>query len=380
MLLAVCLLLTGLQLRPTDPPRAVPDPTLLGVPFQRYTTRDAYDRTITFYLSVPPKTERPEGLPIVLFIGGSGSQSLFSKRGDRIAGGFQNILLMEEKGRARVLVVEKPGVKFLDAPERPGSAIGATEEFLREHTLPRWAEANAAALRAAWTLRGINRTRTLVIGHSEGGIVAARVAAEVPQVTHVASLSGGGPTQLYDLAEFQRQPGPGDKPGDAERRVDSFYAEWAKVQKNPDSIKDFWLGHPNRRWSSFLKDSVTEEMLRSKAKIFLAQGTEDRSVSVGSFDVLVAELNARGRSVTSERVQGADHGFRTADMPPGSPNGMQAMFDKVLAWFFAGVANAKVLCLRYGRCDLPREPFDSRRAGFCSAAAVRRPSIPLPHQ
>jgi pimeloyl-ACP methyl ester carboxylesterase len=335
MYLGLCFLFLGLNLNRAGPPRAVPDPTLLGIPFQRYTTRDSYDRTITFYLSIPPKTEKPEGLPIVLFIGGSGCQSLFSKRGDRIASGYQNILLTQEKGRARVLVVEKPGIKFLDAPERPGSAIGASEEFLKEHTLQRWAEANVAALRAAWTLRGIDRSRTLVIGHSEGGIVAARVAAEAPEVTHIASLAGGGPTQLFDLAEFQAQPRVDDKPGDAERRVAFVYTEWAKVLNNPQSIKEFWLGHPYRRWSSFLQRSVTEELLRSKAKVFLAQGAEDKSVSIRSFEVLLAELKGRGRDVTSERLAGADHGFRTSDMPQGSPDGMKGMFDRVLNWFFS---------------------------------------------
>lgn len=239
MMLATCCMLLALNARIIEPPRAVPDPTLLGVPFQRYTTKDSYDRTISFYVSTPPKTEKTEGLPIVLFIEGSGCQSLFHKQGDQIAGGLQNIVLMEVKRRARVLVVEKPGVKYLDAPARPGSAIGASEEFLKEHTLPRWAEANAAALRTAWTLRGIDKTRTLVIGHSEGGLVAARVAAEVSQVTHVASLAGGGPTQLFDLAEFQRQPRPDDGTGDADRRVEFVYTEWAKIQKDPESIKEF---------------------------------------------------------------------------------------------------------------------------------------------
>src|SRR5262249_55685248 len=203
---------------------------------------------------------------VALFTAGSGCQSLFRKQGERITGSYQNLLFAEAKGRVRVLVVEKPGVKFLDAPVPPGNARGASEEFLKEHTLPRWAEANVAALRAAWTLPGIDPTRALVLGHSEGGIVAARVAAELPQVTHVASLAAGGPTQLFDLAEVRRRSQPNDKPGDAERRVREVYEEWSRIQKDPDSINKFWLGHPYRRWSSFLKHSVAEELLRPKAK------------------------------------------------------------------------------------------------------------------
>lgn len=315
----------------TDPVVPMLDPTNLGMPFQRYTVPDSFGRTITFYLSVAPKDQK--AVPVVLFIQGSGCQSLFRKQGERVGGGMQNLLYADAKGRYRVLVVEKPGVKYLDFPERPGSAIGSSEEFRKEHTLPRWAEANAAALRAAWTLPGIDATRSLVMGHSEGGLTAAKVAAMEPKVTHVASLAGGGPTQLFDLAETFGQPRPDEKPGDAEKRVQMVHDGWAKVQKDPDSISEDWLGHPHRRWSSFLSHSVTEELLKTKAKIYLAQGTSDTAVSVKSHDVLVAELRARNRPITVERIDGADHGFRPAGKPPGPPDEMKALFGRILGWY-----------------------------------------------
>lgn len=331
-----------LLLAAAEPPRPQADPTPLGIPFQRYTVKDSLGRTITFYLSAAPKNDSDAKRQIALVIAGSGCQSLFRKLGERIGGGQQNLLLQEAKGKVRVLAVEKPGVKFPDAPPRPGSAQGASEEYLKEHTLPRWAEANMAALRAAWTLPGIDPTRTLVLGHSEGGVVAARVAAELPKVTHVASLAAGGPTQLFDLAETRRRPQTGDQPGDAERRVREFFDEWAKIAKDPDSISQFWMGHPYRRWSSFLKHSVTEELLRSKARIYLAHGVADTIIPVAAHDVLVAELKVRGRSVTAERIDGADHGFRTSDMPQqGPPLGMQALFGRVLAWFLADEAKPR---------------------------------------
>src|SRR5262245_27589441 len=245
------------------------DPTQLGIPFQRYTAEDSFGRVITFYLSTPPKEEGDARKPVALFIQGSGCQSLFRKRDERIVGGYQNLLLQEAKGRARILVVEKPGVKFLDTPARPGSAQGASEEFLKEHTLARRAEANRAAVRAVWMLPDADVSRTLVMGHSEGGIVAARVAAELPPVTHVASLAGGGPTQLFSLAELRARPQKGDGPEDAARRRQAVYDEWAKIQADPESITKFWLAHPYRRWSTFLPHSLTTELLRTHARVYL---------------------------------------------------------------------------------------------------------------
>jgi pimeloyl-ACP methyl ester carboxylesterase len=322
-------------------PRLQREAARLGVPFDRYSTTDALGRTITFYLSVPPTKQPAAKQPVVLFIPGSGCQSVFQKLGDRVAGGFHIVLFQEAKQRARILVVEKPGVKYLDAPP-PTAPLAqvASKEFLEEHTLPRWAEANAAALSAAWALPGIDAARSLVVGHSEGGLVAARVAVHLPRVTHVASLAGGGPTQLYDFVANAARPRPDDKPGDAGRRLQDIYDAWAKIQKNPQSITQFWLGHPYRRWSSFLPESVTQTLLQTKARVYAAAGTRDEVIPIAAHDMLVAELRTRGRDVTAERLEGADHGFQT-DQMPRPPAGMQAVLGRVLQWFMADQAKGK---------------------------------------
>ena len=327
------LLITALALGVDAEPQARLDPAELGVPFQRYTTSDALGRTITFYLSLPANSQGDAKLPVALIIPGSGCQSLFQKRGEQISGGQQTLLCRVCKGRVRVLAVEKPGVKFLDAPARPGSAEGSAEEFRAEHTLPRWAEANVAALRAVWTLPNIDTSRTLVVGHSEGGIVAARIAATLPNVTHVASLAGGGPTQLFSLAESRTQARANDKPGDSAARLQKFYEEWSAVQKTPDSPTAMWLGHPHRRWTSFLATSVTQELLRTKARVFVAQGGRDTSVPPTGHHVLVAELKSQGHSPTVAYLEDADHSFNKPDVAPASPDGLLAMFGQVLDWF-----------------------------------------------
>src|SRR4051794_16807152 len=94
---ATCGLLATLLLATTDqaPPQA--DPMPQPIPFQRYTVKDSLGRTITFYLSVPPKNAADAKRPVVLFIAGSGCQSLFRKQGEQIAGGYQNLLLQEAR-------------------------------------------------------------------------------------------------------------------------------------------------------------------------------------------------------------------------------------------------------------------------------------------
>jgi dipeptidyl aminopeptidase/acylaminoacyl peptidase len=311
------------------------DPAELGVPFDRYTTRDALGRTITFYLSQPPK-ESAEKLPLALFIQGSGCTSVFSKREGKVYGGLQNVLLGAANARLRVMVVEKPGVRFGDRPKNPGAAEEASPEFRREHVLPRWVEALNAARVASQRLADVDGTRTLIIGHSEGGIAAAHLAAANPRVTHVALLAGGGPTQLFDLVELaSRKRQVDEPPSAAEARVQKIYDGWAQVRADPDNPDKLWLGHPYRRWSSFLKTSTLEGLLASRSSVFLAHGTADKAVPVTSFDVLRAELTARGRDLTAERLEGLDHGFRKADEPPGSIDGFRDLLGRAVEWFLS---------------------------------------------
>jgi uncharacterized protein (TIGR03067 family) len=309
------------------------DPADLGVPFDRYTTRDAAGRTITFYLFRPPKGPA-EKLPLAVFVQGSGCASVFASKDGKIAGGIQDLLLAAGKDRLRVLVVEKPGVRFGDMPKDPGSGEEGSAEFRKEHVLPRWVEAVNAAVRAGEQVPGVDWSRTLVVGHSEGGIVAAHLAAANRRVTHVAVLAGGGPTQLFDLLELAARPRRPDEPAEeAQARVRRIQEGWAAVRADPESADKFWLGHPHRRWSSFLKTSTQEGLLASRAAVFLAQGTADTSVSVTGFDTLRAELTARGRDVTAERLDGCDHTFRKPGAAPGSLDGFRDVLGRAADWF-----------------------------------------------
>jgi dienelactone hydrolase len=343
-----------------QPPAATTPPTATAAPapspealaafaYERYTTTDAIGRTITFYLSKPaniPDGAHAAPLPLAVCVQGSGSQSAFllvdSPKGQRIAsGGPDAALLSQFRERLRVLVVEKPGVEFLVQPAQPGAATEASETFRKEHTLERWVEAIRAATDAALAMPGIDPARVLAVGHSEGGQVVCHLAAKEPRITHVASLAGGGPTQLFDLLDLARRGmfgGGGGGPGaTADAAVRMIEEGWKRVLADPDAFDEFFLGHPHRRWSSFLRTSPVAGALASKAKFFLAQGTDDAATSIHAADMLYAELLAQGRDVRYERVERGDHGFMTpADT---TRQGWRDIFGKVGEWFLTPEAS-----------------------------------------
>lgn len=308
------ILASGLLAGPGETVLAKLESSDLPISYDRYSTVDRFKRKITFYVSKPQGDAK---LPVALMILGSGGQSAFMKRGDKIYGGLQSILLSRAKDKFRVVVVEKPGVEFCFDPPQPGSAIQCPKEFLAEHTLERWAEANRAALDASGTITGISPGKALVVGHSEGGIVAAKVGNLTKNALHVAILAGGGPNQLVDLKETMGN---------------GVNEEWAKIKADPMSTEKFAWGHPYRRWSTFLSTSVIEEVARGSYKVFMAAGSRDQAVPISGFHTAVKELKAKGRKFESLLVEGADHGFAKPE-DGGKPDGLFKVMESVLAWY-----------------------------------------------
>jgi len=299
--------------------------------FERYQVEDAFGRLITFYIS--REQSCLESVPLCVFIQGSGCHSVFRlNKVGQVCGGYQSPLQQVAQGRVITMVVEKPGVEFLSNPGSRGVATHCSKEFLEEHTLHRWTMAIGTALEAALQLtRGVRLDKVLAIGHSEGGIVAAHLAAEFPRISHVAILSSSGPTQLFDLAEEARNlVSQGESIEERDRRVREVYETFAEIQADPDSILRFAWEHPFRRWSSFLATSTLDELLRSQAQVYIAHGSDDRTIPIAAFEVLRAELIRHGRKITAERFEGADHSFYVKDYSVDPP--MSEIFKRIIIW------------------------------------------------
>ena len=303
--------------------------------FERYFTRDKFGRVITLYISRPGPEPTAEKLPLVVCVQGSGSQSIFQEidtpQGKLIAsGGPEAAVYRKCKNRVRILVVEKPGVEFLKQPSRPGSSDEGPEEFNREFTLDRWTEAVRAATIAAQKLPFIDNSKLLVLGHSEGGQIACEVSSVLENVTHVACMAGGGPTQMFDFLEMAKSGTMYDPSKSPAERVEDFLNDWQKVLDNPKAHNKFILGHSHLRWSTFMSSSPVEAILKSNARVFIAQGTEDTNSLPASAKVLYAELLARGRDVTYLEIEGADHAFMK---PDDNGDGWLETNAKAVDWF-----------------------------------------------
>lgn len=290
--------------------------------FRMYQTGDKFGRKITFFVSQP--TQR-KPLPIVLFINGAGGQSAFQKTPEGIVGDFSYDQFLKVIGnRARLMIVEKPGAQlFSPRAKNP-------EDFLREFTLDRWTEANNAAVTAMRSSPEIDKSRLMVVGHSEGGQVATHLARGNSSVTHVASLAGGGATQLFDLA--YSASGREQQNQNSSAAVERVYQKWQKIKEDPHSITKTAWGHPFNRWSSFLASSTLDDLLHCKTKAYLVQGTADQTFPITSFDAMRAELASQGRDAVFERIDGANHGLAIGTGKTAKEE-MPNILSRIMIWF-----------------------------------------------
>jgi pimeloyl-ACP methyl ester carboxylesterase len=285
---------------------------------------------VRFYLSEEPQNV-PGLRPLVVYVQGSGCNSLFERVNGqtRAMSGLPTVADVW-RGHARLLALDKPGVHQFDE----GGSCEKNAAFNRNFSLETWSRAIERAIVAARTSRGIDPRRVLVIGHSEGGVAAARVAHDLSSVvTDVAIMAGEGPSQLYSLIALARSGSLfREISSDPEQRVAYVIDEWNGIRQHPSSTDRQFFGFSYLRWSSFLRTSVLDELAKTHASIHISQGTADANVDPSASDVLYAQLLSKGRSVTYDRIENADHSFNIAGND--HEDGWLAAHKRIRDWFW----------------------------------------------
>jgi|GEM_PF-618795 len=270
--------------------------------------------------------------PLIIYLDGSGCNSQFFVRDKRLSftsfGAFTKLAPF-----AVVAAPEKRGINFGFAGKR-GSGEGCPDDYTRYACMETRLTDTIAMIKAVKESIPVS-DRILIIGHSEGAPIAAYVAERLPEVTHVAFLSGPGASQIFDRIIIARKEAraEGKSAEEAEKIVTGLENYFRDILAHPDSIDKFFQGHTYKRWSGYISHPALESLMNSRARLFLAQGTEDDSTPVESFDAMVVEAIRRGRAgVEIHRIAGAGHDLRSKGSPQDGPP-LNSIFSEVLSWF-----------------------------------------------
>ena len=246
--------------------------------------------------------------PLAVWMQGSGYHSVFPERDGKLRPGFFALIAEVLGPEVQLLAVEKRGVALGTVGD--GSSVGATEEYQDYATLGDRA-GDVMTVLQGFERQALLPKQLLAIGHSEGADVAAKVAAECPRVSHLAFLSGGGASQLFDFMLFIRKSEA--SPRDKETQIEELWGQWNDIQAHPRSTAKLFQGHAYRRWSSYIQEPPVDNLLKTQAKILIIHGAADQSVPIESADLGAVELSLAGKLFEYLRLSDADHSLRTPE-------------------------------------------------------------------
>ena len=137
----------------------------------------------------------------------------------------------------------------------------------------------------------------VLVGGSEGGALAARVARARSDITHLVVIGDGGWSMRDNLSSILG--------------ADAVETAWKEIARHPGSTDRMWLGHPYRYWFDTFDHAPLGDYLALEIPVLIAFGERDRSVPVASgHEVLRAAQAAGKKNIGLVVYPGADHSLR----------------------------------------------------------------------
>jgi len=188
---------------------------------------------------------------------------------------------------AKVFVLNK---RFVS--DRSIGIFGCNKGFHEHNNIEQWVSDYSDFILAQIKRAKDKPKNVVLVGVSEGALPAARVAAELSVVTHLAVIGAGGYTLRESLTTLYEK-------GSIFFDVD---AGWDKIQTKSNSIDDMWYGNTYRWWSQVMDYDPVPDFLRLDIPILVGMGEDDKSVPVESAYYLASVFKKAGKENLTLKV------------------------------------------------------------------------------
>lgn len=161
--------------------------------------------------------------------------------------------------------------------------------------------------------------KIVIIGHSEGSDVVAKLGQKNKKVTHIGYWAGGANTQYYDFALFIQKDVQSGKitQTEASKSLNSLFIDIKNIENDPNNTEKQWLGNPYRRWTQFTEPSI-DNLLKINKPLFVAVAGKDESVPIESSLLIPIEfIRHKKDNLTFKIYPDYNHSFAK---PPKSEN------------------------------------------------------------
>ena len=219
---------------------------------------------------------------------------------------------------------EAPWMPFrdlADALTRAGSAVlrvddrGVGKSTGGQAKFTTFDKADDVSTEVAW-LRGqpgIDGKRIMLVGYSEGGLIAPMVAAKDPMIAAVITLAGPGVPGM-EVARYQVE-----QPILKDSKIPAAGLEQEIAKQLADALKDL-----SAHESSFLAIDPAQYDRQVRCPALIIQGGADATVPVRSAERIAAAIRAGGNADVTVRIfPGVSHSLLPD--PGGLPSGWAAL-------------------------------------------------------
>ena len=153
--------------------------------------------------------------------------------------------------------------------------------------------------------------RFILLGGSEGAVIANLVTADVDYIDATIAFNGGGRWFIDDVSHSIAVKHK--NPEEARKEIDDFKGFAEHVLNNKPFELDV-SGHGYHWWQQMLSIDQLDILKKVKSPLLIVQGGMDTSVSPQKTDELVQRLKELGKNnIEYRRYEALDHGFKDSD-------------------------------------------------------------------
>jgi hypothetical protein len=247
------------------------------------------------YLS-PPSTS---GSPIIFAIQGSTCESTLNWHKnlcDQANALGLGMVTIEKQG------ISKEGIDFL--------------EYHQTNCLPKRQQDTMFCLENMHLICPGWEGKMIFWGESEGGIIAASLAAQTPSTAAVLLFAMGGGLKPREEVKYSLRTRL-EKHGAVQDEIDQYMVfleeQMDTMTLDPTPNKQF-LGNTYKWWASLLAaDEASLPLNQHSLPIYLAHGIEDNQIPILSADLAAKNLNETN-TLIYHRLEGYGHDLDTADV------------------------------------------------------------------
>ncbi|MFM4858853.1 alpha/beta hydrolase family protein [Aeromonas hydrophila] len=151
----------------------------------------------------------------------------------------------------------------------------------------------------------------ILLGGSEGAVIANLVTADVDYIDATIAFNGGGRWFIDDVSHSIAVKH--NNPEEARKEIDGFKG-FAKHVLNSKPFELEVSGHGYHWWRQMLSIDQLDTLIKVNSPLLIIQGGMDTSVSPQKTDELMQRLKVLGKSnIEYRRYEKLDHGLKNSD-------------------------------------------------------------------